>query len=161
KPMKVSNFSLIEKTVKSVTTTIPSSQQAAASPEPVHRKILILVDNNYLEKVERDRALRTIENYLQSDEFHGEWAVAAIAHMIVPVQPFTSDKSLIHAAIDKVRHMPVSASYHEIDRSILSDQSRKNLDIGEDYDYGQTIRFSSREQTYRNLMTLKYTARAV
>jgi VWFA-related protein len=161
KPMKVSNFSMIEKTVKSVTTTIPSSQQAAETPSPVHRKILILVDNNYLQKVERDRALRTIENYLQSDEFHGEWAVAAIAHMIVPVQPFTSDKSLIHAAIDKVRHMPVSTSYHEIDRSILSDQSRKNLDIGEDYDYGQTIRFSSREQTYRNLMTLKYTARAV
>jgi VWFA-related protein len=160
KPMKVSNFSMIEKTVRSVTTT-PSSQEAAASPSSVHRKLMILVDNNYLQKQERDRALRTIESYLQSNEFQGEWAVAAIGHMIEPVQPFTSDKSLLQAAFNKVKHMPVSASYHEIDRSILSDQSRKSLDIGEDYDYGESIRFSSREQTYRNLMTLKYTARAV
>jgi VWFA-related protein len=160
KPMKVSNFSMIEKTVRSVTTT-PSSQEAAASPSAVHRKLMILVDNNYLQKQERDRALRTIESYLQSNEFQGEWAVAAIGHMIEPVQPFTSDKSLLQAAFNKVKHMPVSASYHEIDRSILSDQSRKSLDIGEDYDYGESIRFSSREQTYRNLMTLKYTARAV
>ena len=87
--------------------------------------------------------------------------MAAIGHTILPVQQFTTDKTLLHAAFDKVRHMPVSASYHEIDRSILSDQSRKNLDIGETYDYGESIRFSSREQTYRNLMTLKYTARAV
>lgn len=161
KPMNISNFSLIEKTVNSITTTTPATPQAATSAAPVHRKLLILVDNNYLQKQERDRALRTIETYLQSAEFQGEWAVAAIAHMIIPVQPFTSDKALIHAAFAKVQRMAVSASYHEIDRSILSDQSRKNLDIGEEYDYGQSIRFSSREQTYRNLMTLKYTARAV
>lgn len=160
KPMKVTNFSLVEKTMKSIT-TIPSSQQAAASPSVSRRKLMILVDNNYLQKQERDRALRTIESYLQSNEFQGEWAVAAIGHMIEPVQPFTSDKSLLQAAFNKVKHMPVSASYHEIDRSILSDQSRKGMDIGEDYDYGESIRFSSREQTYRNLMTLKYTARAV
>jgi VWFA-related protein len=160
KPMKVSNFSMVEKTVKSITTT-PSSQQADASPSAPRRKLMILVDNNYLQKQERDRALRTIESYLQSNEFQGEWAVAAIGHMIEPVQPFTSDKTLLQAAFNKVRHMPVSASYHEIDRSILSDQSRKGMDIGEDYDYGESIRFSSREQTYRNLMTLKYTARAV
>src|SRR3954453_9089951 len=60
KPMKVSNFSMIEKTVRSVTTT-PSSQQAATSPSAVNRKLMILVDNNYLQKQERDRALRTIE----------------------------------------------------------------------------------------------------
>jgi VWFA-related protein len=160
KPMKVSNFSLVEKTVQR-TTLAPEVQSQAATPLPARRKILILVDNNYLEKQERDRALRTIETYLQSPEFQGEYAIAAIGHMIQPVQAFTSDKGLLHAACETVRHMPVSASYHEIDRSILSDQSRKNLDIGEDYDYGESIRFSSREQTYRNLMTLKYTARAV
>jgi VWFA-related protein len=162
KPMKVSNFSLVEKTVQSITATgAPTPQQAAVSPAPPHRKILILIDNNYLEKQERDRALRTIESYLQFAEFEGEWAVAAIAHTILPVQPFTSDKTLLHAAFDKVRQMPVSASYHEIDRSILSDRTRKYLDLSTNYDYGETIRFDSREQTYRNLLTLKYTAQAV
>jgi VWFA-related protein len=161
KPMKVSNFSLVEKTVQSITTTTPATQQQVAASSALHRKILILVDNNYLEKQERDRAIKTIESYLQSAEFQGAWAVAAIGHTILPVQQFTTDKTLLHAAFDKVGHMPVSASYHETDRSILSDRTRKYLDFATAYDYGETIRFDSREQTYRNLMTLKYTARAV
>jgi len=161
KPMTLSNFSLIEKTVQRTTTAaVPPTQQVEASA-PVHRKLLILVDNNYLEKVERDRAINTIETYLQSSEFQGEWALAAIGHTIQPVQLFTSDKAQIHAAFDKVRHMPTNAMYHEIDRSILSDRSRKILDFGSDYDYGETIRFNSREQTFRNVMTLRNTARAV
>jgi VWFA-related protein len=161
KPMKLSNFSLVEKTMQSITRTPQTPAQQAAASAPLHRKILILIDNNYLEKQERDRALKTIENYLQSQEFQGQWAVAAIAHTILPVQPFTSDKSLIHGAFAQVQHMPVRASYHEIDRSILSDRTRKMLDFGTDYDYGESVRFASREQTFRNLITLKYTARAV
>lgn len=162
KPMKVSNFSLVENTVQRTTTsTTLTPMQAAAAPPPVRRKLLILVDNNYLDKQERDRAIRTIETYLQSAGFQGEWAVAAIGHTIQPVQQFTTDKALLHAAFDRVKHMPVNASYHEIDRSILSDRTRKYLDFATDYDYGETIRFDSREQTYRNLLTLKYTARAV
>lgn len=162
KPMTVSNFSTVEKTTQSIITTKPASpQQTAAVSAPLRRKILILVDNNYLEKQERDRALRTIETYLQSPEFQGEWALAAIAHTILPIQPFTTDKSLLHGAFAQVQKMPVRASYHEIDRSILSDRTRKYLDFATDYDYGESIRFSSREQTFRNLMTLKYTARAV
>jgi VWFA-related protein len=161
KRMNISNFSLVQKTVQSITTTTPATAQQAAVSAPLNRKILILVDNNYLEKQERDRALKTIETYLQSANFQGEWALAAIGHTIVPVQPFTTDKAVIHAAFDQVRHMPVRASYQEIDRSILSDRTRKYLDFATDYDYGESVRFSSREQTYRNLLSLKYTARAV
>ena len=163
KLMTVSNFSIVEKTTQSVTRSapaVPAESQAAITTTP-HRKLLILIDNNYLEKQERDRALRTIEAYLQSSDFQGEVAVAAIGHAIVPVQQFTSDKSILHAAFDKVNHMPVNAAYHEIDRSILSDRTRKYLDLATDYDYGEAIRFQSREQTFRNLMTLRNTARAV
>ena len=162
KRMTLSNFSLIEKTVQRTTTATPATPaQQVEAAAPVHRKLLILVDNNYLEKVERDRAINTIETYLQSPEFQGEWALAAIGHTIQPVQLFTSDKGQIHAAFEKVRHMPTNAMYHEIDRSILSDRSRKILDFGTDYDYGEAIRFNSREQTVRNVMTLRNTARAV
>jgi VWFA-related protein len=163
KPMTVTNFSLAEKMVQRTTAVNPGSaqQEASAAPSLVHRKLLILIDNNYLQKQERDRALRTIESYLRSSEFQGEWAVAAIGHTIVPVQQFTADKSLIAGAFQTVQHMPVNASYQEIDRSILSDRTRKYLDLATPYDYGESMRFYSREQTYRNLMTLKYTARAV
>jgi len=54
----------------------------------------------------------------------GRVAVAAIGHTIMPVQQFTTDKSLIAGAFQQVQHMPVNASYHEIDRSILSDRTR-------------------------------------
>jgi VWFA-related protein len=162
KPMPVTNFSMVERTMQSITTSGPAAPAPAAVPSPApHRKLLILIDNNYLEKQERDRALKTIETYLRGTEFQGEWAVAAIGHAIVPVQQFTTDKSALHAAFEKVNHMPVSASYHEIDRSILSDRTRKYLDLATAYDYGESIRFQSREQTFRNLMTLRNTARAV
>jgi len=163
KPMKVSNFSMVEHTVqRTATTPGPVSASAdAVAAAPVRRKLLILIDNNYLEKQERDRALKTIETYLNSSEFQGEWALAAIGHTIHAVQLFTTDKALIHSAFEQVRHMPVNAIYHEIDRSILSDRTRKSLDFSTDYDYGESIRFNSREQTYRNVMTLRNTARAV
>jgi VWFA-related protein len=162
KLMTVSNFSLIQNTVHRMvpSASAPAVQQVAA-PAPLNRKLLILIDNNYLQKVERDRAIKTIETYLQSPEFQGEWALAAIGHTIHPVQLFTSDKALLHGAFEKVRNMPTNAIYHEIDRSILSDRTRKILDFGSDYDYGESIRFNSREQTFRNVMTLRNTARAV
>jgi VWFA-related protein len=163
KLMTLSNFAMVEKTTQSITKSTPPAAPAAQTavvPAP-RRKLLILIDNNYLEKQERDRALRTIETYLQSKEFQGEVAVAAIGHAIIPVQQFTSDKSVLHAAFEQINHMPVNAAYHEIDRSILSDRTRKYLDLATNYDYGEAIRFQSREQTFRNLMTLRNTARAV
>ena len=77
------------------------------------------------------------------------------------MQPFTSDPAAIHAAFDRVRRLPTFADQHKIDREILSDRTRKWLDLATDYDYGATVRFNSREQTFRNFMTVQNTARAV
>jgi len=162
KLMTVSNFSAIEHTVQKMT-TVPSAALAQAAPAqaPVRRKLMVLVDNNYLDKIERDRAMRTIETYLQSAEFQGEWALAAIGHTIQPMQQFTSDKALIRGAFEKIRRLPMSNINHDMDRAILSDRTRKTLDFGTNYDYTESVRFSSREQTFRNLMSLRNTARAV
>src|SRR5436305_10438043 len=80
KLMTVSNFAMVEKTTQSITKSTPAAAPAAqtAAVAAPRRKLLILIDNNYLEKQERDRALRTIETYLQSNEFQGEVALAAI-----------------------------------------------------------------------------------
>jgi VWFA-related protein len=160
KLMTISNFSAIEHTVQK-TTAVPSAAVAQSAPAPVRRKLMVLVDNNYLNKVERDRAVRTIEAYLQSPEFQGEWALAAIGHTIQPMQQFTADKGLIRAAFEKMRRLPMSNFNNDMDRAILSDRTRKTLDFGTNYDYGESVRFSSREQTFRNLMSLRNTARAV
>ena len=54
KPMKVSNFSMIEKTVQGATPANPAvAQQQVAAPGSVHRKLLILIDNNYLGRQQR------------------------------------------------------------------------------------------------------------
>jgi len=152
-PQKVTNFSII----RSATTA--KAVQASQS-ENLRRRILLIVDNNYLNNNERNRALDSVEHYL-SESFYGDWAVAAIGHTVELVQPFTSNKALIRSAIQKVRGMPSFMSHHDIDRSILSDRTRRNLDFGISYDYGESVRFSSREQTFRNLMTMQNTARAV
>jgi VWFA-related protein len=155
---KVTNFSVI-RNAPTRTTTSPSLSTASQSADS-RRRILLIVDNNYLGNVERNQALEVVEKYL-SDSFGGEWAVAAIGRNLEMLQSFTADKALVHNAIARVRVMPSSETQHAMDRSILSDRTRKTLDFTQAYDYGETVRFSSREQTFRNLMTIQNTARAV
>ena len=164
KPVKVTNFSVIEKALmRDMASPVPSPNGASAEPERVRRKIVLLVDNNYLGNLERNAALRAFEKQLDT-VYAGDydWAVAAIGHSLQIVQPFTNQKALIHAAINKVAHMPTFMNQHDIDRSILSDRTRKQLDFETDaYDYGQTVRFQSREQTFQSIASLQNTARAV
>ena len=154
---KLTNFSVIRNTPPTPVATPAASPRAATESL---RRILLIVDNNYLEIVERNRALDTIEKYL-NDTYSGEWAVAAIGHNVSLLQSFTPDKTLVHNALGKLRRMPTFASQHVMDRSILSDRERKAADFLTPYDYGETVRFNSREQTFRNLMTIQNTARAV
>ena len=153
---KITNFAVIRNISLAPGVTAPSP---ATSPDQT-RRILLVVDNNYLENLDRDHALNTVEKYLDGS-FNGEWAVAAIGHNVQLVQPFTPDKSLVRGAIDKVRHMPTLSSHQAVDRAILGDRTRRTLDFIAQYDYGETVRFTSREQTFRNLLTMQNTARAV
>jgi VWFA-related protein len=164
KPMPVSNFAIYQTTnirPKPGLTEAPASQEAAVGP--ARRRIILLVDNNFIENIERNAALTALEKQLDTtygDE--SEWSVAAIGHTLNIIQPFTNQKPLIRAAIEKVKRMPTFLGHHEMDRSILSDHTRKNLDMQtESYDYGEVVRFTSREQTFRALQSLQSTARAV
>lgn len=162
RPQKVTNFSIVENRLPK-SAAAPLSAAAAAAPsaaEEVNRKIILLVDNNHIEMAERNLALNKVERYLDQ-AFAGQWAVAAIGHAVEIVQPFTSDRQAVHAAIAKMRRMPTSFMHQQMDRAILSDRTRKYLDFATDYDFGETLRFTSREQTYRSLMTMQNTARAV
>ncbi|MEO6259389.1 MAG: VWA domain-containing protein [Thermoanaerobaculia bacterium] len=160
KPQVVTNFSMIQNLASRTDRAETGTAVVTGKPDEIPRKVMLLVDNNHIEVVERNRALRTVEKYLGS-RFPAEWAVATIGHTVQLIQPFTRDVASLHAAFDRVRHMPTSFVQQEVDRSILSDRTRKYLDFATEYDYGESMRFSSREQTYRAMMTMQNTARAV
>ncbi len=164
KLVKVTNFSVIEKALmRDSAPTAVATGTPVAPPERVRRKIILLVDNNFIGNLERNSALRAFEKQLNT-VYAGDydWAVAAIGHTLQIVQPFTNQRALIDAAIGKIEHMPTYTGEHDIDRSILSDRTRKQLDMQTDaYDFSQTVRFQSREQTFQSIASLQNTARAV
>lgn len=153
-PQKVTNFSII----RGGSPASPAAAQVRASPQ--RRRILLIVDNNYLENVERNQALDGVEGYL-NDSFSGEWAVAVVGRTAQMLQSFTLDKSLVRAALTKARTMPSSETQRTIDRSVLSERFIRKNDFLLPVDYREKVRFSSHEQTFRNLMTVQNTARAV
>jgi len=169
RPQKVANFYVIRNTdVKAV----PENGGAApASPafDQFRRKFVLLVDNNYIDKIQRDIALGEIDRFVDG-AFNGqhEWAIAAISQRLELLHPFTSDKKEIHAAIDKIRKSGAFPEQHAIDRSILSDRLRRMevlnpVDFSRipTVDYGEVVRFQAREQTYRALRAIRITAGAV
>lgn len=164
KPMKVTNFYVIQKAIPTnAAATAAAAAKTDAVPDQFRRRIVLLVDNNYIGVVERNAALRTFEKQLDTT-YAGDydWAVASIGRTLTIVQPFTNQKALIREALKRVQHMPTMLAPHDIDRSILSDRTRKQLDFEtEGYDYAETMRFQSREQTFRNIAALQNTARGV
>src|SRR5712691_7567495 len=154
-PQKVTNFSIIR-----TAGTPPPAAAAESRGASTQRRILLIIDNNYLGIVERNQALDVVEKYL-NDSFSGEWAVAAIGRSMEMLQSFTSDKVLIRRALGKARTMPSSEAQQQIDRSILSERFIRKEDFTVPVDYRERVAFSAREQTFRNLLTIQNTARAV
>jgi VWFA-related protein len=171
KLQSIKNFDIIENAVLK-----GSAPAAAAASSPFadqsRRKFVLLVDNNYINRIQRDMALAEIDAYVDR-AFDGEheWAIAAISQRVEMLHPFTSNKKEIHAAIDKIRKMGAFTEQHELDRSILSDglrrielsisASKEDATLVPAVDYGSVVRFQAREQTWRSLRAIRNTANAV
>jgi VWFA-related protein len=154
RPQKVSNFSVVGGVPQPSAATSPV--QATANT----RRVMLIIDNNYLAVIERNRALDTVEKFLDTSG-GGEWAVESIGHGTEMLQPFTTDKARIRAALAKARTMPSSEAQNDINRTILSQRVTHKTDVTLPADYKDKVAFEGREQTYRNLMTVENTARAV
>ena len=146
---------------------VTGAQRGSASPaaefnahDANRRRILLIIDNNYLSVVDRNRALDTVQKYFD-ESASGEWAVEAIGQKTDMLQPFTTDKALVRAALEKARKMNSSESANDIDRTILSNRVVHKTDVTVPEDYKAKVAFAAREQTFRNLMTVQNTARAV
>lgn len=162
---KITNFYVAERQLPAAVHPVESaaSDDAQKQEQRFRRKIVLLVDNNFIDTIDRNAALRAFEKQLDTT-YAGDydWSVAAIGHALQVVQPFTNDRRLVDQALAKVGKMPTLSSHQKIDREILSDRARKKLDFDTDaYDYGETVRFQSREQTLRSMFSLQNTARAV
>jgi VWFA-related protein len=163
-PQKITNFYVIEKAgIKD------ARAPAVASDGQFRRRFVLLVDNNYIDKIQRDMALAEIDKFVDAN-FNGDhdWAVAAISQRLDIIQPFTPDKRTIHEAIDKVRHTAAFPEPQNMDRSILDDRLRRmavkdalNSGLIPTQDYESIVRFRAREQTYRALTAIRNTGRAV
>jgi VWFA-related protein len=148
-PEKITNFTML------ATAAAPPAARSTADTQ-LRRRVILLVDNNYIDKGDRDAALRTLDQFIDGT-FDGsyEWAMAMIGQQLEVVQPFTADKKLIHAAIAKIRSSAATSFRDVMDRSMLDDSlfQRSGLDV--------PAQFESRERTTRNARSLANTARGL
>lgn len=149
-PQAITNFTLVKR-----------QAPAAAGARPMvdyelRRRLILIVDNNYIDKQDRDAALRTLDNFVDT-RFDGsyELALAMIGQQLQIVQPFTTEKSLIHEAVKKIRRSATTSFRDVMDRSMLDDPiyQRGGLDA--------VASFESRERTNRNARSLASSARGL
>jgi len=138
-PQPITNFTRVQR-----------QQPAAGAARPMvdyelRRRLILIVDNNYIDKQDRDTALRTLDSFVDT-RFDGsyELAMAMIGQQLEIVQPFTTEKSLIHEAVKQIRRSATTSFHDVMDRGILDDPiyQRRGLDVA--------ANFESRERTNRN-----------
>ena len=89
------------------------------------RRVLLLLDNNFITTPERDARSSVLQTYLDQ-KFDGsyEWSVVAVGDEIRVLVPFTDDKLLVRSALDRVSSLPTFASRYRVDRHFLNDPVR-------------------------------------
>ena len=127
KPQKITNFySVIGGAVREE----PSSA-AAATAAPVkrfRRKADLLVDNHFVDKHSRDVALSQLRTFIDSD-YAGDydWSIGTISAGVHVIQPFTSDKKVIDAAIDRLLHGSAGLQTATLDQGSVASQTSQGV----------------------------------
>lgn len=164
RPQKLTNFYAIQDATVSQATKEDDSE-GSIDPDQFRRKIVLIVDNNFIQKPNRDAALARLDEFVDTHaKANCQWTLIAIGRTVATLQPFTSSRAEMHAALVRARRLPVFDEQRQLDREILSDPVRRSGLIegaSGGNDFGQTVRFRSREQTRRNLNATLSTARAV
>src|SRR5712691_4052058 len=149
-PHKITNFALIHRATSARAEGRPSTDVQ------LRRRVILIVDNNYIDKSDRDGALRKIDEFVDGT-FDGsyEWALSMIGQQLEVVQGFTTDKKTIHEAVTKIRKSATTSYRDMMDRSVLDDPlfQRRGLDV--------PAAFESRERTTRNARSMANTARGL
>jgi VWFA-related protein len=101
----VSNFDRVEDSA-----AVAKTSGAAELPRPdrTRKKVLVLIDNINTSAHGRLVALERLEKFV-GDHFEDgryDWSLATVDSGVHLLLPMTSDKSMLHAAIAKIRRMP-------------------------------------------------------
>ena len=162
----ISNFYVIANAaVQSSPATHVPGRTSPPAAQHFRRKVVLLIDNNFIEKPPRDAALKLLDSFIDSHFAGGyDWSVTTIGADVRTLLPFTDDKARIHEALNRARKTPTLNSHIALEREILSDPGHRGLREGMDSSgetFGETMRFKGREQTMRNLMATRKSALAL
>ncbi len=142
-----------------------NGQSPLSGEERFRRRVLLVVDNNFLDPPTRARALERAKELVgQTLAGETEWAVAAIGEQLQFLLPFTTEPLQVAAALDEVGRLPTFASRHRVDTRLENDPVRSQYLQNEEpgratrYDLGQTQRFAAQERARRNLQSFAVTA---
>lgn len=165
KPVEVTNFFKVVQARPQLSLE-DAARGMTPGDERFRRRVVLVVDNNFLDPATRARALEKAKAFLtQSVSGESEWAVAAIGEDLQYLLPFTTDAFQVAAALDQVAKLPSFASRHRLDFRLENDPIRSQYLQTEEptratrYDLGQTQRFASQERARRNLQSFAVTAR--
>lgn len=167
KPMEVTNFF---KVIQAQPQLSPAdlAQGVSIEDERLRRRVVLVVDNNFLDPPTRARALERAKGFLGQAVSGGtEWAVAAVGEGLQYLLPFTTDSWRVAAALDEVMTLPSFAARHQLEFRLENDPVRSQYLQGEEparasrYDPGQTQRFASQERARRNLFSFAVTAKVL
>ncbi len=105
----ITNFYAVENAA-----TVEDSEGVVTPARPVapvvdsrfRRKVFVVVDYVHTTKINRNRALEQLEQFIDDHFTAGEydWSIATAGMDLRIILPLTSDKALIHSAIEAMRH---------------------------------------------------------
>jgi len=129
-----------------------SSEDSAIDRRQLRRRTLVLIDNNFLAKRDRDIAIAKLDAFVDSvhsAEPDAEWSIAMVGQRLDLLQPFTSATEDVHVALKQARSTAVTSfRAQDEDRDILSDPFRRR-ERGAGYDFDSAVAFEGRERTNR------------
>jgi VWFA-related protein len=165
KPVAVSNFYKVVQGQPQLSLA-DAAAGMSAQDERFRRRVVLVVDNNFLDPPTRARALERAKDFLtQGMGGDTEWAVAAIGEDLQYLLPFTTETLRVASALDEIGKLPSFALRHRLDFRLENDPVRSQYLQTEEptrairYDLGQTQRFASQERARRNLRSFAVTAK--
>jgi VWFA-related protein len=144
KAQRVTNFYLVDRAaVHEGTAGAPAAAEAPQGR--FRRKAVLIIDNHFIDKRSRDAALIALKKFIDAD-YAGEyeWSIAVIGAGVHVLQPFTSDKALINASVDKVMRGGTIGSATPIDTRAIADPAARPQIVSDDSAPGDIVFFQQR-----------------
>ena len=125
KPQKITGFY----TIQDGTVKLPGGTADRDRQDQFRRKVVLMVDNNSVDKIQRDRALTRLDDFIDNQFGQDyEWSVISVGRSVDTIQPFTEQKGEIREALVRAKQEPSFSFQRDLDRRIF--------EIGDELDTG-------------------------